>query len=72
MDNPWLHTVRLSVEFFEDNQMETAPHPPYSPNIAPSGFYLSGYGKGCLASPLFMDAQELFNVVRAVIDSVKK
>jgi hypothetical protein len=33
-DNARLHTVRLSVEFFEDNRMKTVSHPPRSPDIA--------------------------------------
>jgi hypothetical protein len=40
-----LHTARLSAEFFEENHMKTAPHSPYSPDIAPSDFYLFGMSK---------------------------
>jgi hypothetical protein len=39
------HAARLSVEFFEDNRMKTAPHPPHSPHITPSDFYFSGMSK---------------------------
>jgi histone-lysine N-methyltransferase SETMAR len=42
------HTTGLSVEFFEDTSMKTAPHPPYSSNITPSDFYLCGRVKGYL------------------------
>jgi histone-lysine N-methyltransferase SETMAR len=38
-DNAQPQTTRLSVEFSEDNWMKTAPHPPYSPNIALSDFF---------------------------------
>jgi hypothetical protein len=44
-DNARPHTARFSVEFFEDHQMKTAPHPPYSLDIVPSDFYLFGYVK---------------------------
>jgi hypothetical protein len=71
-DNARPHTARLSVEFFEDNQMKMAPHPPYSPDIAAPDFYLSGYIKRCLASRLFVDGEELFEAVRGIVDSIDK
>jgi hypothetical protein len=39
-DNARPDTVNLSVAFFEVNRIKTAPHPLYSPDIAPSDFYL--------------------------------
>jgi hypothetical protein len=44
-DNAHPHTTSLSIEFFEDNRMKTAPHLPYSPNIAPSDFFLLGMSR---------------------------
>jgi hypothetical protein len=39
-DNARQHSARLSVEFFEDNRMKKAPHPPHSPDITPYDFVL--------------------------------
>jgi histone-lysine N-methyltransferase SETMAR len=52
-DNASPHIAQLSAQFFEQNKMNTAPHPPYSPGLAPSDFYLFGYVKGCLAGLSF-------------------
>jgi histone-lysine N-methyltransferase SETMAR len=71
-ENAWPHIARLTVAFFEDNRMKMESHPPYSPDIAPSDFYLFGYVKGCLACRSFMYAEELFEAVRGVLDSLEK
>jgi hypothetical protein len=71
-DNARLHTARLSVELLEDNQMKTAPHPPHSPDIASFNFYLSVYVIGYPTDRSFMDAEDRFDVVRAVLDSSEK
>jgi hypothetical protein len=71
-DNTRRHTVRLSVEFFKDNRMKMAPHSRYSPDLAPSDFYLFGYVKECLARRSFVDAEELCEAGRGVLDSIEK
>jgi hypothetical protein len=67
-DNAQPHIARLSIEFFEDNQMKTATRPLYSHDIAPS----FGYVKGCLAGRSFVDAEELCEAVRWVPESTEK
>jgi hypothetical protein len=42
-DNARPHTARPSIEFFEDNRMKTALHPPYSPDSTPPDFNFFGY-----------------------------
>jgi hypothetical protein len=66
------HVTRLSAEFFWDNWMKTAPHPPYSHDIVPLDFYLFGHVKGCLAGHAFMDSEEPFEAVRAALGSIEK
>jgi transposase len=34
-DNARPHTAKLSTQYFNENQMKSAPHPPYSPDLAP-------------------------------------
>jgi hypothetical protein len=72
VDNARPHTTRLSVEFFEYDPMRTAPHPPHSPDIAPSDGYLFGHVKGSLAGSSLADAAELFEVFGRVIDCIEK
>jgi histone-lysine N-methyltransferase SETMAR len=52
--------------------MESAPHPPYPPDLAPSGFYLFGYVKRCLTGLLFEDADQLLAVVEGVLEGIEK
>jgi histone-lysine N-methyltransferase SETMAR len=39
-DNPRPSMVRVTLEFLKQNGMKSVPHPPYSPDLAPSGSYL--------------------------------
>jgi hypothetical protein len=55
-DNACLHAAKLSAQYFNENRMKSAPHPPYCPGLAPSNFCLFGYIKGCLAGLSFKDA----------------
>jgi histone-lysine N-methyltransferase SETMAR len=52
--------------------MKAAPHPPYSPDLAPSDFDLFGYIKGCLAGLSFENADELLESVRDGLGGFKK
>jgi histone-lysine N-methyltransferase SETMAR len=47
------HTAKLSTQHFNENQMKSAPHPPYSPDLAPSDFSFVGYLKRCRAGLSF-------------------
>jgi hypothetical protein len=71
-DNVRPHTARLSVEFFEDDWIKLASHSAYSPDIAPSDLYHSGYVKGYLAGCSVVDGKKLFESVPGVLDSIKK
>jgi histone-lysine N-methyltransferase SETMAR len=48
-DNAHPHTAKLSTQYFNENRMKSVPHPPYSPDLVPSDFYLFGYVKRCVA-----------------------
>jgi hypothetical protein len=51
--------------------MKSAPHPPYSPDLAPSDFYLSWYVKRCLAGLSFEDADQLLAAVEGVLEGIE-
>jgi hypothetical protein len=71
-DNVRPHTARLSVEFFEDHWIKRASHSAYSPDIAPSDLYHSGYVKRYLSGGSVVDGKELFEPVSGVLDSIRK
>jgi hypothetical protein len=52
--------------------MKSAPHPPYSPDLAPSDFYLFGYVKRCPAGLSFEDADQLLAAVEGVLEGIEK
>jgi hypothetical protein len=52
--------------------MKSAPHPPHSPDLAPSHFYLFGYVKRCLAGLSFEDADQLLAAVEDVLEGIEK
>ena len=39
-DNAWLYVAKPAKTYLETLQWQVLPHPPYSPDIAPSDFHL--------------------------------
>jgi hypothetical protein len=52
--------------------MKSAPHPPYSHDLASSYFYLFGYVKRYLAGLSFEDADQLLAAVEGVLEDIEK
>jgi hypothetical protein len=71
-DNARPHTAKLSTQYFNENRMKSAPHPPYSPDLTPSDFYLFGHVKRCLAGLSFEDADQLLAAVEGVLADIEK
>jgi hypothetical protein len=40
-DNATPHVAKRVKQYLEDNSLKSAPHPPYSPELAPSDFFSS-------------------------------
>jgi histone-lysine N-methyltransferase SETMAR len=66
------HTTAASQEFMEENGLERAIHPPYSPHLAPSDFHLFKHVKHCLRGQSFEAADELFLAIDAVLKGTEK
>jgi histone-lysine N-methyltransferase SETMAR len=58
-------------KFREANGLRPAPHPPYSPDLAPSHFFLFGYVKECLKGMLFRSYEELLNAIGEVVTGIE-
>jgi hypothetical protein len=52
--------------------MKSAPHSPYSPDLALSDFSLFRYAKRCLAGFLFEDADQLLAAVEGILQGIEK
>jgi histone-lysine N-methyltransferase SETMAR len=68
-DNARPHVSRQTIDYLKRNGMKRAPHPPYSPDLAPSDFYLFCYVKGCLAGHSFENADALFGAVQGILEA---
>jgi histone-lysine N-methyltransferase SETMAR len=60
------HVAKLTQQFQDHNSMKRAPHPAYSPDLAPSDFNLFGYLKQVLAGQEFPDGEALLGAVNEI------
>jgi transposase len=58
-DNASPHTAQKCRTFSDENGLWLATHPPYSPDLAPSDFFLFGYVKNRLQGIVFTSREEL-------------
>jgi hypothetical protein len=66
------YAPKLSAQSFNENRMKSASSHPYSPDLAPSDFYLFGYVKRCLAGPSTEDADQLRAAVEGILEGIEK
>ena len=71
-DNAPPHKGADTTEFLNFHGIIKAPHPPYSPDIAPSDFYLFGYIKALLAGRSFKSPQDLLDNVIEILSEIPK
>ena len=68
-DNARPHTAKKTKEKLEELSWEVLPHPPYSPDLAPSDFYLFRSLQNHLRGAQFGSDEEVKNEVIAFLDS---
>lgn len=69
-DNAKPHTARHTTQYIESHGMKKAPHPPYSPDIAPSDFFLFGYTKDKLQGCILKTRDQLFQKVEQIMHDI--
>lgn len=62
-DNATSHTARVTSSLLEQFRWEVLPHPPHSPDLAPSDYHLFPFLKGWLGGQRFDDDEELISAV---------
>jgi hypothetical protein len=72
LDNARPHNSRSSVEYIDRNKFARLPHPPYSPDLAPSGFHLFGTLKGRLADCHGTTKEEPFRNMADILNSISE
>ena len=70
LDNSRVHNSRKTEQEIQTSGFRRTPHPPYSPDLAPSDFFLFGYVKGKLAGRSFNTRQELYDEIRLIIRDI--
>jgi histone-lysine N-methyltransferase SETMAR len=71
-DNARPHTAKMSRDYIPLNRMEQAPHPPYSPDLPPSDFFLFGYVKGKLMRYRTERPSELLVRIRVILAEIPR
>ena len=71
MDNAPPHRAKCTQMLLNGMQITTLPHPPYSPDLAPSDFWLFGHLKEILKGTRFTTADELAEAVRRELHNFK-
>jgi histone-lysine N-methyltransferase SETMAR len=68
-DNASSHTAKVTKKKLDDFAWEVLPHPPYSPDMAPSDFHLFTSFKGWLKGKRYADMDEVRAGVQEFFDS---
>jgi hypothetical protein len=70
MDKVKPHRSKKSIEKADEMWFILVPHPPYSPDIAPSDFFLFDYLKEGLAGTSFPDQETLISEVHQIFTDI--
>jgi hypothetical protein len=60
----------VTQNFLEHNPLQRLPHPPYSPDISPSDFYLFGKVTNALIGREISDQIDLLEVVTEILSGI--
>jgi hypothetical protein len=69
-DNAKSQRSKTSVQKIDEMGFVLVPHPPYSPDIAPSDFFLFGSLKDYLEGTSFPDEESLISAVRQILSGI--
>jgi histone-lysine N-methyltransferase SETMAR len=69
-DNSGPQVAKCVTEFMDHNSIKRAPHSPYSPDLAPSEFYLFVYVKHQLQGHEFTEQAELVSAISEILNQI--
>jgi hypothetical protein len=70
-DNARVHIAQKCRTSCEDNGRRLTSHPPCSPDLAPSDFFLFDYVKECLKGMMFPSYEELLDAIGEVVTGIE-
>jgi hypothetical protein len=66
------HTSQASRDWLEEHDMRRMPQPPYSPDLAPSDFYLFPTVKEKLERTQVADEDQFFESLQAILRGIDR
>jgi histone-lysine N-methyltransferase SETMAR len=69
-DNTRPHVAQKCRAFCTENRLQLAVHPPYSPDLARSDFFLFGHVKCCLHEINFPSRDELLTAIHKIVAAI--
>jgi hypothetical protein len=72
MDNATPDRAKLTMSCFKTPRLCEADHPPDSPDLAPSDFYLFGKLKGQMAGSEFESTEDLLAMIRRLTNEISR
>jgi hypothetical protein len=69
-DNIGSRVAKYVKEYMDHSSLKRTPHPPYSPDLAPSDFYLFGYVKHQLQGHEFTEGAGLVSAVSEIVNQI--
>jgi transposase len=72
LDNCSIHTNRASRDWLEEHDMCRMPQPPYSPDLAPSDFYLFPTVKEKLERTQVADESQFLESLQAILRGIDR
>jgi histone-lysine N-methyltransferase SETMAR len=70
LDNCSVHTSAATMHCMDEHGMRRLIHPPYSPNLAPSDFYLFPRAKEKLLDIAVVDEDDLFYRLQEILNEI--
>jgi transposase len=72
LDNYRVHRSKASENFFAENSVIRVPYPPYSPDLASSGFWCCGHIKAALAEQQFPGPEDLLTGIQEFLSEIQR
>lgn len=70
LDNSKVHNSIMSMKKYDELGFKRPPHPAYSPDVAPSDFYLFGYLEQKLQGKQFNDIEGLEEELHEILGTI--
>jgi transposase len=71
LDNCRVHFLKAIEQFITEYHLERVPHPSYSPDLAPSDFWLFGHVKTELVGQTFDEPEQLLEGITEFLNKIQ-